>query len=141
VTHATKKRIVVSVLMLAALWPLAHRALAAHYRINPWKLGAWAMYTTATPPVVVVPFAKRSRGLAVIDVRTLPAAVRASYDDFRISRHALGRLRRPDELGRAILRAREDVDTVVVAVQTTTLDAETGLMRGDKDLYEYSRKR
>lgn len=30
-------------------WPAIHRALNVRHHFNPWKMGGWAMYTTAVP--------------------------------------------------------------------------------------------
>ena len=79
-----KRAVAVAILLWVCLWPLAHRILVATWDVNPWKLGAFAMYTTPTPPVQVALFRKGSDGLVPIDERTLTPGVRAVLDRFRV---------------------------------------------------------
>jgi len=48
-TGQSRRTIVAVLLMLFACWPFVQQQLVIHYRINPWKLAGWAMYTTTTP--------------------------------------------------------------------------------------------
>ena len=50
----TKRHALVAFLAGVACWPLAHRVLVARYGIDPWKLGAFAMYATPNLPVLVM---------------------------------------------------------------------------------------
>ena len=134
-----KRAVAVAILLWVCLWPLAHRILVATWDVNPWKLGAFAMYTTPTPPVQVVLFRKGSDGLVPIDERTLTPAARAVLDRFRVERHALGRLRRPDDVGRATLRSSPDLEWLVVAVQRMLLDLRSARMTSRRDEYVYER--
>ena len=134
-----KRAIAVAILVWVCLWPLAHRVLVAIWDVNPWKLGAFAMYATPTPPVQVVLLKKGNAGLVPIDERTLPQGVRAVLDRFRIERHALGRLRLPDDVGRATLRASPNLEWLVVAVQRMLLDSDSARMTSRRDEYVYER--
>ena len=42
--RATKRRVVVAVVLAVAIWPGFHFALAARTNFNPWELFGWAMY-------------------------------------------------------------------------------------------------
>ena len=134
-----KRTLAVALLLFAALWPLVHRVLVARYDLNPWKFGGWAMYTTPTPPLLVALFTKQSAGFAVIDESTLSMVAQQQLKSFREERHALGKLRRPDELARTVLRTRPDLSSVVVIVQRMTLDHDTALVVPTKDIYNYDR--
>ena len=134
-----KRRFVVALVAVVFVWPLIHRVLVAQYGINPWKLGAWAMYTTPVPPVVVVTLAPSGGKPAVLDERTLPVWTRQRLARFRAQRHALGTLRRPDDVGQAILAARPDLAWAVVLVETLRLDPRTALMVSSLDRYTYER--
>ena len=134
-----KAWIALGVLAWVALWPLGHRAIVAAWDVNPWKLGGFAMYTTATPPVQVVAFARDGSELSPLDERTFPAEVQETLRQFRIRRHALGRLHPPDDLATAILDARRDLQWVVVAVQRMKLDPATARMTSTRDRYVYER--
>lgn len=134
-----KRAVVVAVLALATFWPLAHRALTAHFEWNPWKLGAFAMYATPTPPVVVALFTEDGGELVLLDEATLDAHARASLSRFRRERHALGRLREPDDVADAVFAARHDLDHLLVVVQRMSLDRRTALMVSTKQSYVYER--
>lgn len=127
------------VLAWAALWPLGHRALVAVWDVNPWKLGGLAMYTTATPPVLVVAFAREGSRLVPLDTDALSGDARAEMRAFRIRRHALGALAPPDALADAILRDRPDLQWLVVMVQRMKLDPESARMDSTRDRYVYER--
>lgn len=134
-----KRAVAMAILLWVGLWPLAHRALVAHYDVNPWKLSGWAMYTVASPPVLVAFFEKGAGGLVPIDETTLPAPLRAELTRFRVERHALGRLRRPDGVAASVLRSRPELPWLVVAVQQMALDPGSALMTSHKNTYLYER--
>ena len=46
-----KQYVLAGLLLLLALWPLAHRALVVRYRVDPWRLFGWAMYCTPKLPL------------------------------------------------------------------------------------------
>lgn len=135
-----KRRLVLTLLATLALWPLVHRVLVARYDLNPWKLAGFAMYTTPTPPVLVVVLHDAGGRLAALDERALPVPARRALDRFRAERHALGRLRRPDDLARALFRARPDLDVLVVLVQRIQLDPATARMTSVRERFAYERE-
>lgn len=134
-----RRGLAVGVLAWAAVWPLVHRGLVAVWDVNPWKLSGFAMYTTPTPPVQVVAFEAKDGALAPIDEAALPDAARRVLRRFRIERHALGALRPPDDVGRALLDARPDLPHVVIAVQRMRLDPETARMTSIRRQFVYER--
>jgi hypothetical protein len=132
----------VALLTFVALWPLAHRGLVAHFDVNPWKLSGFAMYTTPTPPILVVLMIEdstRPAALRPLREADLPAHTREALDDFRRTRHALGHLTRPDAAARSVLRARQGLAHVLVVVQRMWLDPATATMDSDKQTYLYDR--
>ncbi|MEW6272925.1 MAG: hypothetical protein AB1689_26920 [Thermodesulfobacteriota bacterium] len=134
-----KARVALAVVALTALWPLCHRALVAGLDVNPWKLGGFAMYTTATPPLLVGVFGEREGRLAAIEPGTLPVDVRTLLRRFEQERHALGALRSPDDVARRVLTARPELDRVVVVVQRMALDPDTARMTARRRQYAYRR--
>lgn len=135
-----RRAIAIGVLAWVALWPFAHRVLVAVYDVNPWKLGGFAMYTSATPPVQVVAFARGAAGgLQPVDERALPAQARGRLRAFRIERHALGELRSPDDVGRALLDALPNEPWVIVAVQRMRLDPHSARLTSTRAQYPYER--
>lgn len=137
-----RQRIAIGLLVFVAAWPLAHRALVARFDVNPWKLSGFAMYTTATPPVLVALMVEDPTPPATLrplHEATLLPHTRAAIDTFRRERHALGRLVTPDAAGQAVLEARPDLDFVLVVVQRMWLNPSTALMESEKQNYLYDR--
>ena len=137
-----RQRIAIGLLVFVAAWPLAHRALVARFDVNPWKLSGFAMYTTATPPVLVVLMVEDPTppaALRPLDEVGLPADTRDAIDAFRRDRHALGRLVSPDTAAQSVLHARPDLDHVLVVVQRMWLDPSTASMDSEKQNYLYDR--
>ncbi|MGI9432030.1 MAG: hypothetical protein ACR2PQ_07440 [Myxococcota bacterium] len=126
------------ILAWVALWPLVHRGLVARYDLNPWKLGAFAMYTTPTPPVLAVLLVPADGGLVPLDESALPGSVRREGDAFRARRHALGEWARPDAWAEEVLSARPDLRGVVVMVQRMILDRQTARMSSRSARHAYS---
>jgi len=135
----TKRNAIAALLAIVALWPAAHRVLVARYGIDPWKLGAFAMYATPNLPVLVAVVGTTTSGTTVIDEAALPVWVRRDLDRFRVERAALGTLRDPEDVGRAILAARPDVTSVGILIQRTTLDPATATIRVATPRYVYTR--
>jgi hypothetical protein len=135
--HLRKKRAILALLLLIAVWPLVHRVLVMRFEMNPWKLGGFAMYAGAVPPLRVTVFHDSARGVVPLDERRLPAAVRQRLRQFRIERHALGQFRSADDAGRAILSALPEQEWVVISVQRLTLDPATARMRASRKRYRY----
>lgn len=107
-----RARFVVALVAVVVVWPLLHRAIVAAYDVNPWKLGGFAMYTTATPPVLTVAFEPRGEGGVPIDRRELPAYVQQTLLAFEKRRHVLGNLARPDDFASQVLQARPDLSLI-----------------------------
>ena len=135
-----RRLVVVSVLVWAAVWPLVHYALVQRYRLNPWKFGAWAMYTVPTPPVLVALFDKVEGGYRLIDPASLDVAADEARRRFEMDRHVWGDLATPDELAYAALAELPRVSTLAVIVQHTALDRDTGRMVSSRDEYTYERR-
>jgi hypothetical protein len=137
--HLRKRRAVLGLLLLISVWPFVHRELVRRVEVNPWKLGGFAMYATAVPPLQVIVFQATDEGVFPLDEERLPPVVRERLERFRIERHALGQLRSPDDVGRAIQAALPDLDWIVITVVRRTLDAETARMVETRARYRYQR--
>jgi hypothetical protein len=134
-----RRRILGAILVAAAVWPLFLRAAVRRFDVNPWKFGGFAMYTTPTPPILVALLRAVPGGFRALDPRTLPAPVRAQLDRFQMERHALGTLREPDDVARAVLAAQPELPGLVVMVQRMKLDPATARMTSRRDRYVYDR--
>ena len=135
--HLRKRRALLGLLLLISVWPLVHRGLVMRFEMNPWKLGGFAMYATVVPPLQVIVFQRTDEGVVPLDEKLLPPAVRERLARFRIERHALGQLRSPDDVGRAIQAARPELDWIVITVVRRTLDAETARIIETRARYRY----
>lgn len=135
----TKKRWVCTLLVLLALWPPTHYALAQHYEFNPWKFFGWAMY--AVPPPLDVRLrimSQRGEAETLIAQEVLSAAIRREIEDYNRLRKMLGRLLPPDKLAQHILETRPDDDGVVIRVVQPALSARTGRIEMRRQRYQYS---
>jgi hypothetical protein len=136
-----KRAMVSAVLLIAVIWPLLHYGLVARYQLNPWKFGAWAMYTSPNLPVLAAVFTQVAEGYRLIAPESWPAEVREARRQFEMRRNDLGVLARPDKLAAAALAARPDLDNVVVLVQRFTLDPSSALTVSTKEQYVYPRSK
>ncbi len=134
-----KRNAIVALVLGVALWPIAQRALVVRYGIDPWKLGAFAMYATPNLPVLVAAVGTGRQGTAVVDEAALPAWARERLDRFRVERHALGILRDPADVAQMLLAARPDLTRVDILIQRTLLDPATARIAVATPRYVYER--
>ncbi|HEY8492894.1 MAG TPA: hypothetical protein VIN04_03305, partial [Myxococcota bacterium] len=121
------------------LWPFAQRTLVARFGMDPWKLAGFAMYAAPSLPVLVAVFVPLDGRLVLVDEATLPDPVRARLDRFRVERLALGRLREPEDVARALLAARPDASGIMIVVQRTDLDRRSARMVSADEVFSYDR--
>lgn len=124
------------VVLVVALWPLAHRGLVLRERVNPWKLGGFAMYASYETQLSAL-FRVTGEGFRLVDEAGLPPAGRAAFARFRARRAALGRLASPDAAVAAIHAERPDLEHLVVVVQRLWLDRASAHVASEKDTYLY----
>lgn len=134
-----KRNAVAALLLFALLWPFAQRALVARFGLDPWKFAGFAMYAAPSLPVLVAVFVPRDGRLVLVDEATLPEPVRARLDRFRVERLALGRLREPEDVARALLDARPDASGVMIVVQRTDLDRHSARTVSAEEIFSYDR--
>lgn len=133
-SFATKRRLVLGLLVFIATWPLAHRFLVASLHVDPWRLGGWAMYCTPKLQVEVALVPEREGRPIELE---LPSELRESANRFAARRAVLGRFVRPASLAREALE-RLDVDSVVVTIQRDRLDTGTNRIVGTREYLRYS---
>ena len=112
---AAKRRILVVLLGLFALWPIVHGELVARYHINPWRLFGWAMYCVPTYEPQVRFFGKSGDRSGEI---SLPPSPRVEVERIRFVRQRgqLGEWASGDLLASEIFAAYPDLDELVIAV-------------------------
>jgi hypothetical protein len=126
------------VLLLVALWPIAHRQLVTRFDVNPWKLYGFAMY--CTPHGLSIELIDRSQPqLRKLDPASLPPRARLALDRFAIRRGTLGKLQPPDAMAREVLRALPEVRNLSVAVTVVSLPAGASHVAPRTEIYGYTR--
>ena len=96
-----KRRIVLALLVVLALWPPVQHALVQRYGLNPWKFFGFAMYAQPRiiPIVDVYVFDEGGRRRPLLR----PDEQRA-VETFQLRREVWGELEAPDELARVLRR-------------------------------------
>ena len=125
-----KRRIVSSVLLALAVWPLAHHALVRHQGVDPWKLFGWAMYSVpgAMKTVRVIEISRDGSARAV-SRREQGEEVWRAVSRFRVLRQSLGRLAGAEATARRVLALRPDWEGVALPVLGLELDRATATTR------------
>jgi len=128
-----KRTIVVSILLLLALWPPIHRLLVVGCDFNPWKWYGWSMYCTqfrdrirvdTFPPVALTG-----------DPRGLRATLRLHRDC-----RALGAFFTPDRFASDVFQFYPQVQQIDVLTQRAYLDRETGRLQ-NRPVREFTYRR
>jgi hypothetical protein len=104
-TPRIRHNVVGLLLAVFMIWPLVQQQLVLRYRVSPWKLAGWAMYTTVMP--------RGNMALTGIDAsgRRVPLDPRSSADllttrsDFMSVRLMLGLFADPLPVARAMAGA------------------------------------
>ena len=138
-TLRVKKRLVGSLLLVLALWPAAHRALAHTYGMNPWKFFGWAMYVTPALPADVGLFKIVDDRLVEIDPGRLPPGREDDLIRFLMWRKYAGSMVRPDRYARAIFEVRPDLDTIAIVMTDRVLNPKTAKVEVRRYGYRYHR--
>lgn len=121
-----KRRLVVALLVLFAVWPAVQHLLVRRYDVDPWKLYAWGMYTVPGPMKTVRIVRIGRDGSAAVLAAYRPAEARA-VDAFRLRRQALGRLASPAALADTVLELHPDWEGVAIPILSVRLDPKSGL--------------
>lgn len=127
-----------ALVVLVALWPLAHRALVLRYQVDPWRLGGFAMYTTYQSTLVAL-FEATPGGLRVVEESGFSSRTAAALERMRLRRRALGQLAEPTEALRRVYAERPDLENLVVVIQRLWIDPETGRIASEKEILPYRR--
>ncbi|MDX2168110.1 MAG: hypothetical protein SF182_13635 [Deltaproteobacteria bacterium] len=138
-TLAAKQRLVVAVLAVLAVWPIAHRALVVHARIDPWRFFGWAMYCTPKLPVTVEARASYGRARVPLVTGSLPPPLQRAIYRFSHRRAQWGTFERPDRLAARLLADQRDADAIEILVRHWYLDAPTATIKEARYTYRYGR--
>ncbi len=140
-TFEAKKRIVIAVLLLLAIWPLVHRLLVQTSGLSPWKGAGWAMYCVPGRSIIVaVIWPGRERRITRDDFGEVPPAVFGAHQDFVLRRKALGR-GAPDAYARACFEAFEVLEEIEIRVEQAGVDRLSALVVSERvDRFFYLRE-
>lgn len=131
-----KRRGIVIVLCVLALWPAGHRLLAARYDVNPWKFFGWAMY--CRPPGKITMEIRAPGGPASGLLLVPPDWEHLSGRFLRWRKHA-GSLARPDRLGRILLEENPGLQEIEIDVRHTRLRSKSARVASQAFEYRYRR--
>jgi hypothetical protein len=138
-TLAAKQRLVVGLLAVLAVWPIAHRALVVHARVDPWRFFGWAMYCTPKLPVMVQVIAQYGKARVPLATDTLERPLRHAVHGLSRQRAVWGTFASPDALGARLLAAQSDADAIEIVIRHWYLDAPTATIKEQKYKYRYDR--
>jgi hypothetical protein len=77
--------------------------------------------------------------VVVLDEKSLSTPARAELARFARERHALGELRRPDDLAALVLQSRSELGQVAVLTRRFALDPASATMLEQRTQYTYDR--
>lgn len=133
-----KKRVLAAGLIGFSLWPLAQLELVRRFRISPWKLAGWGMYSTPRISPGLGVLVERANE-APSPMRVVPPEVRAAGENFVSRRLWLGDLAPPDAFAAVVLASSPDYDRATIQIIETRLDIESGMVRAVEKRYRYER--
>ena len=133
-----RRRLVVTILLIVAIWPAIHFGLYQFYAIDPWKLCGWAMYTRPRSTFQLGVFEVRDEKLFPIDTSEAPYA--SEVKRLGRWRGVIGKLQSMDSLGEMLLTERSDLDHVRILVRRIGFNCSTAMLDSYEDsFYDYRR--
>lgn len=138
-TFRGKQRLVRSILVMVASWPLIQYAVTVYCDSNPWKFFGWAMYTVP-PPQVQMGMADIAGGHVDWDrQREIPGPIVEEGFRFLDRRTAFGSLHAPDKLAGMALAAFPETEGVAIRVRSIVLNRESARLVPRDQVYIYPR--
>jgi hypothetical protein len=127
-------------LALVFVWPLVQMALVRIYDVNPWKLAGWGMYSTPELVPEVSIACRTPDEVGRYELGTVQPEWAGELDAFILRRRGLGRLARPDTLGRKLLEVYPAILGVEITVEQPVLDPRTGMIESRTTVYSHDRQ-
>ncbi len=139
-TFQAKKRIVIALLLVLAIWPLVHRVLVQTSGLSPWKGAGWAMYCVPGRSIIVaVIWPGGERRITREGLGDVPPAVFTAHKDYVNRRKALGR-GAPDAYARACFEAFGVLEEIEIRVEQAGVDRVSALVVSERvDRFFYDR--
>lgn len=135
---ARARKILVGVLLAAYfVWPLVHHQLVLRYRIDPWKLAGWAMYTTSAARIRISLSGVDESGRPVRVRPRSTARLQTILSDYVYRRRTLGLFAPPDSVVREVADMHPDYAEWTVTVDEIGLNAENYFAVIHRSTYRY----
>lgn len=131
-----KIKLVKVLLFLVAVWPFFHFYLVRRFEINPWKLGAFGMYSAPDRRIQIDLHSIISGKKVRLNFRG-NKEVSSEAVQFSNRRKELGLLALPDRLAELILKSHPEFDTLILDVYRTQLNKKTAYVEFRKYSYRY----
>ena len=135
---ATKRRITTLLIAALAVWPAVHYVLVQKFELSPWRYFGWAMYCVPALSPDVTIYLVRDSGRELFE-SSPDSEISEIVWRFEKDRQQLGRLRKPDAIGRWILDRHSDVRAVEVEVEERSLDTTTARIVARSETFAYRR--
>lgn len=132
----TRERLIAILTTLVLAWPVAHLALVAGARVDPWEFFGWAMYSQ--PPARVQIRVDVERDGEAGPLRAM-AGLRDAQVRFAQARSRLGTLASPDAFVRQVFASDASIDAVELVMRRVRLDRETAILVADDETLRFER--
>ena len=136
-SFATRKKVLVVLILFLAVWPLVHYALVRSYQISPWKFFGWAMYCRPENRISVFLAERTPTGLRALSRGVYTPPVMAEVRLFQRERQYYGFLASPERVAAALRKDSPGLHGLSVVVENLQLDPKTTRFRSDRVEYRY----
>jgi hypothetical protein len=130
-----KRRAIIAMLWILAVWPIGQRVLVSIYSVDPWELFGWGMYTRPQLDADVRVF-----GLPEDRVLILSPEERAAVRAFELDWRELGRLASPEGAAARIFALRPQLRAISVRATQLELDPKTDRIVAREDRWRVERE-
>lgn len=137
-SSGSRRRAMAAIVAVVFFWPFAHLYLVAQYRVDPWELFGWAMYSRPAARVQVRVNVDRD---GVSKLLRATGAERKRVVEFARDRSALGEFASPATLVQSVFDDDPGIQTVEVVVREITLDLDTARLVATDEVLRFDRPR
>ena len=140
-----KRRAVLLLLSLFAVWPVAHGYLVEHYSVNPWRLFGWAMYCVPTyEPQIrffgIVNNDRGERGRGEIEFPRHYPPAQVQLELFIRSRGQLGDLASAEVLAAELFDFYPKLDGLMIAISHPIYRSDSSRFEPEISRYSFERR-
>ena len=134
----TRRSLVGGLIILYFIWPLVQHQLVLRYRIDPWKLAGWAMYSAPSARVRISLVGVDDAGARARISPASPAALAETLEDFVLRRRTLGLFVEPEEVAQKLLALYPNYLEWTVVVDQVGLTRENWFGVIHRSTYRYA---